>query len=339
MGRALAYQTAGNVGRGAIIPGAPVPLFALLFGLLLSGCPPPSERSMPAPSAPLGISKEAGGFAIAEDGKPVLFYQLEPKSMDGRFERSNYIHPLYGLDGEVLTEDFPEDHRHHRGVYWTWHQVVVGDFRAGDPWLARDFSWRVEEARVLPGGGGLYLRHRWHSPDFGAGKEPILEETAEIVVHPSDGNARLLDFDIRLVALQDGVQLGGSEDDKGYGGFSVRVAMIEGLQFVAYDGPVEPQRQALDAGDWVDFSADFAASGTPSGVAVIVHPSSAGYPQSWILRSPATPSMQNPVWPGPDPASLPRGEETRLRYRLVVHRGGASSVDLGAMATDFAATP
>lgn len=318
---------------------APVLPLTLVFGLLLSGCAPPSEQPTSPPEAPLEIREEAGGFAIREGGNPVLFYQLEPKSMDGRYERSNYIHPLYGLDGEVLTEDFPEDHRHHRGVYWTWHQVFVGDLRAGDPWLARAFSWELEEARALPSGNGLFLRHRWHSPDFGAGKEPILEETAEVVVRPSDGNARLLDFDIRLVPLQDGVRLGGSEDDKGYGGFSVRVAMSEGLEFVSSGGPVEPRRQALDAGDWVDFSADFAANGRPSGVAVIVHPTTAGYPQPWILRSPATPSMQNPVWPGPRPVSLPRGEETRLRYRIVVHRGRASTVDLDALAADFAAAP
>ena len=316
---------------------APVLPLVLVFGLLLSSCAPQSERSGQAPESPLEIAEETGGYVIREDGNPVLFYQLEPKSMDGQYERSNYIHPLYGLDGEILTEDFPEDHRHHRGVYWTWHQVFVGDLRAGDPWLARGFSWKVEEATVLPGANGLFLRHRWHSPDFGGGKKPILEETVEIVVHPSRGNARMLDFDIRLAPLQDEVRLGGSEDDKGYGGFSVRVAMIEGLRYESSDGPVEPERLAVDAGNWVDFSADFAGSGRPSGVAVIVHPSSAGYPQSWILRSPAAPSMQNPVWPGPNPVSLPRGEETRLRYRLVVHRGRASAVDLEAMAADFAA--
>ena len=318
---------------------APVRNFALVLGFLLSSCTPPSEDAVPAPDALLEITQEAGGYAIREGGDPVLFYQLEPKSMDGRYERSNYIHPLYGLDGEVLTEDFPEDPRHHRGVYWTWHQVFVGDLRAGDPWLARGFSWKVEEARVLAGGNGLFLRHRWHSPDVGAGKEPILEETAEVVVHPAAADVRMLDFDIRLLPLQDGVRLGGSEDDKGYGGFSVRVAMVDGLEFVAASGPVEPGRLAIHAGDWVDFSADFAARGRPSGVAVIVHPTSAGYPQSWILRSPAAPSMQNPVWPGPRPVSLLRGEETRLRYRLVIHRGRASAVDIEAMAAEFAAIP
>ena len=314
---------------------AVLPLALVL--LLLASCAP--EPPDPAAPPSLQVAEEDGGYMVREAGIPVLFYQLEPRSMDGRYERSNYIHPLYGLDGEVLTEDFPEDHRHHRGVYWTWHQVIVGDVRAGDPWLAQRFSWQVESARVLPRGNGLFLKHRWFSPDFRDGEEPILEETAEVVVHPVEGDARKLDFDIRLVPLHDGVRLGGSEDDKGYGGFSVRVGMVEGLQFTASGGPVEPQRLAMDAGDWVDFSAGFAGKGRASGVAVIVHPGSAGYPQRWILRSPAAPSMQNPVWPGPDAVGLVRGEETRLRYRLVVHRGGASRVDLDTVAAEFAAMP
>ena len=276
---------------------------------------------------------------VREHGSPVLFYRLEPTSLDGEYERSNYVHPLYGLDGEELTEDFPEDHRHHRGVYWTWHQVWIGDVRAGDPWLARRFSWRVEEVRPLAAGNGLFVRHRWFSPDFRDGREAILEESAEVAVHPSSGDVRLIDFDIRLVPLQEGVRLGGSEDDKGYGGFSVRVAMVEGLRFVAASGAVQPRRLATEAGDWVDFAADFAGGGSPSGLAILVHPSSAGYPQSWVLRSPETPSMQNPVWPGPDAVALERGVETRLRYRLAVHRGAAASVDLDALAAEFAAAP
>lgn len=285
------------------------------------------------------IQRDASGYAVAEAGLPILFYQLEPRSIGGRYERSNYIHPLYGLDGEILTEDFPDDHPHHRGIFWTWHQVLVGDVRAGDPWLARRFRWELSEERVLEGGRGVFTRHVWHSPDFAGGREPILKESAEVLVHPVRDDVRILDFDIRLMPLQDGVRLGGSEDDKGYGGFSVRVRMVEGLRFTAAGGPVEPARQTVAAGDWVDFSADFSETGKASGVAVIVHPSSAGYPQQWILRAPATPSMQNPVWPGPEPVDLARGTQTRLRYRLVVHRGHGDEHDLNALAAGFAAEP
>ena len=311
-------------------------LAALAIIFVLSGC---AVDPQPSVTSGLHVEEGDGGYAVREGDTPVLFFRLQPKSMDGKYERSNYVHPLYGLDGEVLTEDFPEDHPHHRGVFWTWHQVLIGDVRAGDPWLARRFSWQVESAQSLPGGNGLRLVHRWFSPDFEGGAEPILEETAEVVVRPVTGDTRFVDFDIRLVALQEGVRLGGSEDDKGYGGFSLRVKMLEDLRFTASRGPVQPDRLASDLGGWVDFSADFGGKGTLSGVAILVHPTSTGYPQRWILRGPTTPSMQNPVWPGPEPVAVPMGNEIRLRYRLVVHRGDATNLDLASIAGDFAAMP
>ena len=72
------------------------------------------------------------GYLVSEGERPVLFYQSAPRSLDGRYSRSSYVHPLYGLDGRVLTHDFPEDHLHHRGIFWAWHQLWVGDKKAGD---------------------------------------------------------------------------------------------------------------------------------------------------------------------------------------------------------------
>ena len=40
--------------------------------------------------------------------------------------RSNYIHPVYGLSGEMLTRDWSKDHPHHRGIYWAWPEVEFG---------------------------------------------------------------------------------------------------------------------------------------------------------------------------------------------------------------------
>lgn len=309
---------------------------ALAAALLGASCAhrPPAE-----PPGRVEFRQQPGGYLAAEAGRPILFYQLEPKSLDGRYERSNYVHPLYGLDGERLTEDFPRDHPHHRGVFWAWHQVRVGDVRAGDQWLASRFSWRLQGAEVLPGGSGLRVVHRWHSPDYLDGARPIVEEVAAVRIRPAEGGLRLVDFDVRLAALQAGVRLGGSEDAKGYGGFSVRVRMVEDLRFTTRNGPVQPEVLALRLGDWVDFSGTFGAPGGSSGIAILVHPSSAGHPQDWILRAPASPSMQNPVWPGAEPAALPEGGEVRLRYRLVVHRGTLPATDLDALAKAFAALP
>ena len=83
------------------------------------------------------------GYEFFEGDSPVLFYQAKPKSLDGKFTRAGYVHPLYDLDGHVLSEDFPTDHLHHRGIFWAWHQLYVGGTQIGDPWICRDFLSRV----------------------------------------------------------------------------------------------------------------------------------------------------------------------------------------------------
>ena len=96
-------------------------------------------------SAQVTMEKGDGGFLFTEDGEKVLFYQSEPQSYQGKYERCNYIHPLWGIDGAVLTEDFPSDHLHHRGIFWAWHQVWIDGKRIGDPWETKDFEQYVTE--------------------------------------------------------------------------------------------------------------------------------------------------------------------------------------------------
>ena len=334
--------------RGAVFHSAPAAAklagAAMRLRLLTAGpalallCSCIGDRSVDESEAPrtgVQATRQEDGYLFEENARPVLFYRLAPKSLDGRYERSNYIHPLYGLDGEILTEDFPEDHFHHRGVFWTWHQVLVGNVRAGDPWLAQNFSWDVRESAVLADGAGVRVRLHWKSPDFRGGAEAIVEETAAVCVHPAEDALRKVDFEIRLTPLHDDFRLGGSEDDKGYGGFSLRVKMLPDLTFTAANGPVTAGRNAADAGSWMDFSATFGGGGKKSGVAVLVHPSSIGYPQPWILRALPAKSMQNPVWPGRGPAPLAKGQEVVLRYRLILHRGGADAVPLADLWEEY----
>ena len=62
----------------------------------------------------LNFVEDSGGITLYDNGKPVYKYQIATKTFNGTYPRANYIHPLFGLDGEILTEDFPEDHPHQR---------------------------------------------------------------------------------------------------------------------------------------------------------------------------------------------------------------------------------
>jgi hypothetical protein len=45
---------------------------------------------------------------------------VPPKGIDSIFIRSGYIQPMYSPAGHLLTEDFPSDHHHHKGIWMPW---------------------------------------------------------------------------------------------------------------------------------------------------------------------------------------------------------------------------
>ncbi len=292
---------------------------------------------------PIQITRSEEGFLVTENGQAVLFYQLAPKSLNGEYARSNYIHPLHDLDGGVLTEDFPADHLHQRGIFWAWHQVFVQGKRVSDQWTTENSIWEVVDTEIVRVGSesaAIKVAFNWKSPKWldGHGKQKaFVEETAVVRIHRAEDEIRKIDFDIRLVALEDGVSIGGSEDDKGYGGFSARVRMPSDIRFTGRAGKLTPQTMQMEAGPWVDFSGSYDSSGKKSGVAILVHPSTANFPQPWILR--AQRSMQNPVYPGNRAVPLPLGKPLILRYRMVIHRGDASDVGLDELQSAYETEP
>jgi hypothetical protein len=314
-------------------------LVASVILIAFAGCNSNRNHAGSAVQHPIKISETDQGFSIAEGENQIMFYQRQHKSLDGKFARANYIHPLYGLDGEVLTEDFPADHPHHRGVFWAWHQVWLGDKKLGDSWAAQDFFWDVYNTEILTTDSqsrGLKLHVYWKSPLLtGAdGKQqPFVKETTTILVHRAEGDIRKIDFQIELLALKDNMRLGGSEDAKGYGGFTTRIPLPDGLAFTGTYGPVEPITLSVEAGPWLDFSGNLSGKGKTSGLAILCHGSSPGYPQQWILRRKG--SAQNAVYPGRDPVPLSRKEPLILRYRLIIHQGGVSGVNLDELQTEY----
>ena len=290
-------------------------------------------------SPAVDIVPAEGGFTVMEGGEDVLFYRRELKTFDETHSRSHYIHPLYGPDGEILTEESPADHRHQCGIFWAWHQVWVGDRRMGDAWILKAFTWDVQDAKVIAAdsqSSALEVQVVWMSPhwtDAGGVQKPFVKEEVVIRVYRASGDVREIDFEICLIPLEDGVRIGGSEDDKGYGGFSPRIRLPEDVRITGCEGAVAPARQPVEAGPWLDFSGSFGEQDRVSGLAILCHPSLPGFPQPWILRRKG--SMQNPVYPGPQPVALQT--PLTLRYRLVVHRGDAQAVDLDGLYARYSA--
>lgn len=274
-----------------------------------------------ASQAQIRMVVKKDGFLFMEGKDSVFFYQKAVKSKDGKYGRCNYIHPLYGADNVRLTEDFPADHLHHRGLFWAWHQLLIDNKSVGDGWELKNFDQKVTDVEFLQknGNGFLHTTVEWKSPQWKEGSESYLRENTQITIFPKTKNYRRIDFEITLKALVEGLSIGGSDDEKGYSGFSVRLNLPADVAFFGENGPVEPVNTAVDAGPFMKIEGSFLKDGKKGGVVIHSDQQNPAPATSWIIRKSA--SMQNAAFPGRKPVSIPMDKPLVLKYSLQVYEG------------------
>lgn len=308
-------------------------LFAVFAAIaVFTACTPKSGED-----SPFQFREDENGISLTENGDAVFYYQKEPKTLTSEYVCNHYIHPLYALNGDTLTEEFPLDHPYHRGIFWSWHQFYVDTMSLGDEWIMESISHKVAGMKTSTENSAatLDLDLSWSSALLENGKA-FMKENTRITVWALQSGVRAIDFEISLRALVPGLSMGGSDDEKGYGGFCARVKLPDDLAFNSTNGAVEPKTLQVVAGSWMDFTGTFGKSGKQSGVAICCHPSTPNFPAPWILRQKT--SMQNIVFPGRDPVELSMDQPTILRYRLIVHEGATGELDMAELQAEFEET-
>ena len=262
---------------------------------------------------------EAEGKLSLYQGTDLIFgYQVDTKSHQGAYPRANYVHPLNDFSGHSLTEDFPADHLHQRGIFWTWHQLYWNDQWLADPWICKGIEWKVHglQHEVNTSDAWMASEVNWL---IGDDKKNLISEKVQIG-YKGYQDYYSLDFRIILKSLEDGVEIGGSDDNKGYGGFSARLALGDNVTFSDHSGLVSVDNEQVQAGNWVVVRD---IGGGESSVVIMYHPESSATLQGWILREKG--SMQNPVWPGRDRYKFKKNEQIELKARLVIFRDKATT--------------
>lgn len=282
-------------------------------------------------ASPFTIADDGEGqWALSEGGRPVLVYRYGDQLPEGVPEdrrRHGYVHPLYGLDGEVLTDDFPRDHYHHRGLYFGWPGVRVGE-REVDLWHLNGIVRRFEawlEPELTADQARFGTRCGWF-----VGESRVMDEQTRYTVHAADDQGRLIDIDEVLTAAVS-ITLH-PKDAKGYGGFLLRFAPRTETRITTAAG-VTPQDTDLVPSPWADESAQFAGAPGRSGIAVMCHADNPGFPNGWCLRHYGFVGVS---WPGDGEFTFTVGEPVRLRYRVYIHRGDADEANVAERYAEYA---
>lgn len=253
-----------------------------------------------------------GQLNLTENGKPVLTWQMGMKLANGAPEmkrRAGYIHPLYAPNGAVVTDDFPRDHWHHRGVFWAW-QAVRYQGVTHDHWTLTGGVYTKPEKSSAKSGptASLQVDGGW----FFDGQR-IINESVSLRVDPLQGKSRKLHFTIQLEATGAPVELIGElANNKGYGGFSVRFAPRENT-VVRTDKGVEAKDTDMVPHPWAELEATYA--GKRAALRIDDAPGNPGFPNGWCLRNYGFLGVN---YPGLKPLKLEKGKPLVLNYTVTV---------------------
>lgn len=275
-----------------------------------------------SPPATFTIHKESDPerYVILEGTRPVLTYNFGevpvPEGVKGKYAvaRSDYIHPLNGLDGEVLTKDYSPDHPHHRGLYWAWPEVTYKGEKRDLHALQGVFARPVKVLRSEGGAGYAILEaeNEWRWGD----QEPIVRETVRIVALGESEGVRVIDFAFAFRALVEGVTIARRGTDK-YGGFNLRFSAFE------------EQKIRDTAPGWASLTGLPPEAKAPVSVTILQHQGNPCYPGDWVQF--ANLNWLQPTFPGKGQVhALEKEKPLVLRYRLVV---GRSELEEGAATT------
>nr|ABX10627.1 hypothetical secreted protein [uncultured planctomycete 3FN] len=266
---------------------------------------------------------------LSQGKKPILTYNhgiVTDESVpakDSRRSRACYIHPVWGLDGEIMTGDFPKDHYHHHGIFWAWPYVGVGgkdydmwEYRNIQPkfvkWLHRAAG---AEAAVLAVENGWFV-----------GQKKIMIERLWIRVHKALDDQRSIDLHFTWIPVDEPVSLRG-RGTKSYGGLTMRFDVHP-----RRDGVVTTERGTVHhVGNsmasktdlvnaelpWADLTSRFPDSKGKSGASVFIAPTHPNYPPSWLTRCYGCLCVG---WPGVKAQTFLPGKPIRASYRIWVHK-------------------
>jgi hypothetical protein len=249
----------------------------------------------------------------------VLVYNhgmMLPEGVPADRRRSTYVHPLYGLDGEVLSDDFPRDHYHHRGLFWAWPHVRVAG-QHYDLWMIQGIKQRFERWLVrdeAATAATLAVESGWY-----VGDRKMVQERIWLRVYPVTDDTRCIDVDCYWIPVDEPLTLAGAAG-KSYGGLTLRYAPRTDTVITTPLGNGSADLSMTPLA-WADFSARFEGRDRFSGAALFVADDHPDYPPTWLTRHYGALCIG---WPGVEAQTFPAGQPIHCRYRVWVHRDAPS---------------
>jgi hypothetical protein len=282
-------------------------------------------------------------IAVMAAGRPVLTYlggpgRLPSADVKPAYQRGGYIHPVRTPSGRIVTDDYPDDHRHQHGVMMAWTSAEF-EGRKTDFWNMGNSLGRVEAVAIDAVDSGPVLAHwtaRHHYVDLTSGApRPAINEAWHVRVYAVE-RAHVFEIDVQHTAATSVPLL---LPEYHYGGMAVRgAAAFRGDPANAIVLTSEGKDRATadnTRARWVHISGR--VDDGVAGIAILGHPANFRSPEPLRVH-PTDPYVcfapsRLGAW------AISPGTARTFRYRLVASDGPADPATLDRLWHDFAEPP
>lgn len=257
-----------------------------------------------------------GILTINYEKKPVVSYNY------GKELSKPYLYPILSTNGIRVTENGPEDHVHHRSLW-----VAHGDVNGHDFWTEFKDSGKIKATNVKVNSCGKVL-FELNSSNIWISKSESVELYEERIIRIWRlKRDLLLDLEILLFNPEKDTKFG---DTKEGGMLSIRVnekiKVDNGGKIENSFGGINEVETWGKRAAWCDYSG--IVEGKKVGIAAFDHVDNFRYPTYWHVRNYGlmTANMFGVSVFTNSPKNrgdyiLPRGEELKFKYRVLVHEG------------------
>ncbi|MBG87963.1 MAG: hypothetical protein CMO80_13820 [Verrucomicrobiales bacterium] len=142
-------------------------------------------------SAKVVCKETEGAITVTVDGRPVLKYNKStltgPRGTEPHFARSGHIHPVWNPNGQIVSGDFPFDHKHQHALFFAWTRCEF-EGRRMEFWNQKLELGRIAHEKVLKvesgsTSGGFTVRLTYQDIADPKKPKPILHEIWTVRVY------------------------------------------------------------------------------------------------------------------------------------------------------------
>ncbi|SHF39626.1 Methane oxygenase PmoA [Mariniphaga anaerophila] len=238
------------------------------------------------------------------------------------FEKYPFFFPVNGPSKASVTSMRNANYPHHSSLFFGCDRVNGGNWWQEGLERGQIISLRAD---ILETGAAKAVVENeciWRRP----GADAPIKDKRKITVSAPSADKFQIDFDIVMEMLED-VTIEKTNHSLFSGRVDPDLAVVNGGTMINAEGDSGEKGTFGKRSAWMDYSGK--RMGKTEGIAILQHPSNEWFPAPWFTRDYGFFSPTPMYWPeNGEKTQLKKGEQIKLRYRVIVHSGDYSEANI-----------